>query len=150
VTAVDWSAVEGAEVYHVRLPGAVVLSSRQAVLDVLRALEAAERGARAQGFALPPRVQRLERDLARTLGELAAGDVTATGHADARCAESSPSWVASELVDTATAAAVLGVTERTVRRMAQAGQVAARKRGGTWDIDRADAERLARERSRTA
>ncbi len=49
-------------------------------------------------------------------------------------------------MDVEEAARLLGVSVRMVRKLAAAGRLAAHKRGGSWELDRADVERAARER----
>ncbi|SET33236.1 helix-turn-helix domain-containing protein [Geodermatophilus poikilotrophus] len=145
-----WPTVAAADTYAVTMPGAVLLSSRQSILDVLRALQAVERRMRGQGQAVPPRVLRLMVDLERALADHQAAASAATGTAALPEADPSPSWEAAERVDVETAARLLGVSVRMVRKLAAAGRLAAQKRGGSWELDRADVERAARERSTAA
>ncbi len=141
-----WPTVAAGDVYAVTMPGAVLLCSHQSVLDVLRALEAVERQMRVSGSAVPPRVRRLIADLERAMAHHLAAVGTASGTAVLPQADPSPSWEAAERVDVEMAARVLGVSARRVRVLAAAGRLAAHKRGGSWELDRADVERAARER----
>lgn len=145
-----WPTVSAADAYAVTMLGAVLLSSGQALLDVLRALEAVERRERAAGRAVPPRVARLMGDLERALADRQAAASAGSGTAAVPQPDPSPSWEAAQRVDAETAARLLGVSARRVRVLAAEGRLAAHKRGGSWELDRADVERAARERSSAA
>ncbi len=54
------------------------------------------------------------------------------------------------VVDTSTAAAALGVTERRVRQLLEAELLDGRKAGGRWVVDGEDLERLCEDRRLTA
>ncbi len=151
-----WPSLDAADAYSVRVGPAVLLSG-QAVLDVLRSLEAVDRRFRAQGTAMPPRMRRLVGDLERAVADQQrqpAAAPSAPSAAPGTTAQPDspplPTWEASEWLTVEQAARLLGLGVRRVRVLASEGRLAARKVGGAWLIDRADAERAARERDGSA
>jgi hypothetical protein len=148
VTADPWPIGDAGDDYVTRLPGgAVLLSSELARFDVARALAAVERAAQANGAGLPPRLQHLAAVLRDSLS---GSPVSAVGHADDRSDAGPAPWGASQLVDAATAAGLLGTTPRTVRRMLEQGRLAGHKRAGTWEVDRCDVQRVLDDRKGAA
>lgn len=72
-------------------------------------------------------------DLRRAADAYLAVPVSVDGHADMDSADIGPQW-SEDLIDTETAATILGVTERQVRRLAAAGL--GTRVGGRWMFDR--------------
>ncbi|MGY1607274.1 helix-turn-helix domain-containing protein [Geodermatophilus sp. SYSU D00700] len=147
--------LDAADGYAVRLPGGAVALGGQAVLDVLCAFEAVQRLERANGGGtVPPRVRGLMDTLGRVLADQQRTPLTSTSAASGTTAQPDrpplPTWEASEWLTVDEAARLLGLGVRRVRVLASEGRLTARKVGGTWQIDRADAERAARERDGSA
>lgn len=73
------------------------------------------------------------RDLRRAAEAYLATPVSVDGHADIDSADIGPSWT-EDLIDTATAATILGLTERQARRLAATGLGVKVRR--VWMFDR--------------
>ncbi|GAA3785584.1 helix-turn-helix domain-containing protein [Micromonospora maritima] len=136
------------ESYVLRLGGGkVLLSSPQACLDVLRALQAAVAAAHRTGLRPPPRVVGLIATLEAELADYRAAAST-SGNAELPRDLNVPRSVQpTEPADTKEAARMLGVTDRQVRNLGD--RLDGRKVGRTWVFDRdlvaAEAARRQRE-----
>ena len=127
------------------LGGGQVLLRGLAVVDAARLVEvAADLMRRRDGIAPPPRLQVLRRAL-----RVEAAAVAVRGHADVRSsaelAESAVGSAADTLTTTA-AAAVLGLSERQVRRLA--GDLGGHRAGRAWLFDSDTVAAVAAQRRR--
>ncbi|MEW2382315.1 helix-turn-helix domain-containing protein [Micromonospora sp. NPDC047707] len=132
MVTVDGQAPPVVDTYALRLGGGrILLSSRQACLDVLRSLQAAVSAAHRTGLRPPPRIIELIAALEAELTDAA----TASGSAEVpREPGVPPSVLPTEPADTKEAARMLGVTPRQVRNISH--RLDGRKVGGTWVFDR--------------
>lgn len=125
--------IETVERYAIRLPGVVVLSSVQALLDVQRLLEGVV-GAAANGGVLAPR--RL-RDLLAAC-ESAQGErsqIAAIGSTNYRLEADVSAWSPGEEIGSEEAGKLLGIKARQVCN--RAGELGGRKVGRAWRFNRA-------------
>jgi excisionase family DNA binding protein len=112
--------------------GVVVPPGLCRVVARLALLGLADRGRRDGGAPVVP-------GLAQLLGQL---DAAGNGHAPATVVL--PSWVTA-----GEAAEVMGLSRRSVRRLAASGRLIARRPGHEWQVDRQSAEDYARRRRAT-
>lgn len=113
-----------------RLGGGRVLLGPAAVLTVAAALDAAHRAAHRDGIAAPATFS----DLAATVAaEVPAARASVAGRAEVPPAVELPAW--GPELSTASAARLLGITDRGVRDLASRGSLVARKVGGVWLVD---------------
>jgi len=92
-------------------------------------IELSDRG----GGRAVARVYELERELARSATRSAIGTAE-------RARTPAPEISRVQLIDTSTAAAQLGCSERNVRAMAARGSLNAQRVGGRWLVDAAEVE----------
>lgn len=115
----------------------VLLSSAQATLDVLAALDGAVRAQRSTGIPVRREVLALADTLRQHLAELTeaercrARQSAMPEEADRAAWEPTP-----EVVTVAEAAQLLGLRDRQVRNLATSGQLPGRKVAGSWQLDR--------------
>jgi hypothetical protein len=112
----------------------VMLSTPQAVLDVLRSLEKSAAADRALGLRTPERIRHLIRECELELEAVQARAASADGSAEVPPEPQLPESVPGDLVDVATAAQLLGVTPRQVRNLREL--LEGRKVAGRWVFDR--------------
>jgi excisionase family DNA binding protein len=117
----------------------VLLTSPQAVLDVLTALDGAVRAQRGTGVPVRPEVLDLRDSLARRVAAHRAelAECRTRQAAVPQDADPAPWSPAPQPMTVADAAAVLGVRERQVRYLIASGDLTGRKVGGSWQIDAA-------------
>lgn len=136
------------EAYALRLGGCkVLLTSPQACLDVLRALQAAVAAGQRSGLRPPARVTGLIATLEAEINAYRQAAST-SGNAELPREPTMPTSVQpTEPADTKEAARMLGVTDRQVRNLGD--RLDGRKVGRTWVFDRdlvaAEAARRQRE-----
>lgn len=121
------------------LPGGLVVLHPGAVLDVARALDAAERSARRDGIRPPAAFAELRRLVDQAAAAVRAG--TSTERPDVPQLPAPPVVGASspQLIGTQEAATMLKVTDRAVRARCRRGSfTSAERRSGRWLVDRAE------------
>ena len=122
-----------------------VLIRGQAVIDVSRCVSMTiELSRRRDGMSAPSRLVVLEKVLAAE----ARAAMSARPQSDVREAEGGARWEQVAVMTSSAAAAVLGVTDRQVRRMAPS--IGGRRVAGRWVFDPADVAALATERRAAA
>jgi excisionase family DNA binding protein len=126
-------------------PARGVLLSEAAVREIVAAIDALGQLA-APRQRLSERLQAIRSELIRSAVTSAARDSThAHASADGIVAQPDSHWEAS-VVDTATAARVLGISSSGVRWAVKNGRLAATRCGGRWLIDTAALRYYQRER----
>ncbi|MCU1668048.1 MAG: DNA-binding protein [Blastococcus sp.] len=128
-----------------RLPGGQVLLGGSALLDVVRALQAAQRVTQRDGIAAPERWRGL---LAQLLSAAADAPATAPPGSAAVPQPDHSSWLPGDLVDTKEAAEMLGCKPRNVRDLNARGALeSGRLVGGRLLLERTEIEAELRRRA---
>jgi len=126
----------------------VQLDAEDAAL-IVRLIDAHAEVTRSTGRQLGPSVVRLRAELERASVRVNARGANVNANVSGTDREqSTPDRDLYAFVDSAQAAAILGITPGGIRYRARTGQIASRKAGGRWLYSAADAERIAAERAR--